>query len=239
MDYQVACPNCRANIGVMAPQIGTQMRCPHCKKLFLVGNPTERDPSMPLGRLFSFRCAQCHSRLEAYTSMSGQQAQCPTCGAEFTVPAAETQAAPERTGGTEPESEYAQPVHAYAAAGDKAPQIVHLDNGDRAIKCPRCGHVNPVTADNCARCAAPFTLEAAERPAKSSGGGFGTAALVLGIIGIPAFCTFVPSVLAIIFGVLALRAPVGAVGSSQRGQGIAGLVLGSLGLLFFAVRILA
>ncbi len=120
MDFQVTCPKCRANIGVMAVQVGHPIRCPHCAASILVADPAERDPSIPLGKVFSFRCSQCSCRLEAYTGMVGQRGQCPTCAAEFLVPTPDGAAV--RTGGTLPEQEYAQPVHAYAAAGQRAPK---------------------------------------------------------------------------------------------------------------------
>jgi hypothetical protein len=56
----------------------------------------------------------------------------------------------------------------------------------------------------------------------------------LGIIGLP-ICLFVPSALAIIFGVIGLRQIAQSQGStSGKGMGIAGIVLGSVGLLIAA-----
>ena len=236
MDYQVTCPKCRANIGIMAVQVGHPTRCPHCHTNFSVANPTERDPSIPLGKVFSFRCSQCSCRLEAYTGMVGQSGQCPTCAAEFRVPAPNTEAV--RTGGTQPESEYAQPVHAYAAAGGRAPKIIRLADDRQAIQCPRCGQVNDVTRNNCAQCAAPFTLDGAEQgPAPQAGGGFGLASLILGLISVPGGMLIVPPILAIVFGLLAFREP--AAGTSSRWQPILGIVLGALGLAIAAAYYIA
>jgi hypothetical protein len=194
-----------------------------------VANPAERDTSIPLGKVFSFRCSQCNCRLEAYTGMVGQVGQSPTCAAEFHVPPPNAQTV--RTGGTPPEEEYAQPVHAYAAAGQRAPKILRLADDRQAIQCPRCGHVNEVTRNNCARCAAPFTLEGAEQgPPPQSTGNFGLASLVLGIISVPAGITVVPPVLAIIFGILSFRQPAPPT-SPTRWQPILGIVLGALGLI--------
>jgi len=232
VDFQVTCSHCRANIGVMASQVGTEMSCPHCGKRVVIGDATPRDPSVPLGKLFSFRCAQCQSRLEAYTGMVGRRAQCPTCAVEFKVPPQEGQV--RRLGGTEPEAEYAQPVHAYAAAGDKAPEIVRLPSGQQAIRCARCRTVNSVDRDNCIQCAAPFTLEGSEQGAIPRAGGLATASLVLGIIGLVAFFAVLPPVLAIIFGLMALgeshRGP-----DSPRNTAIAGIVLGGIGIVLTAL----
>ena len=232
MDYQIICPHCGRSIGIMAVQIGRPMTCPHCRQRFQVGQPSAAGGTAVHGSLFTFRCDLCQSRLEAYSSMIGRRGQCPTCGAQFTVPAPTERA--RRVGGTEAEAEYNQPVHAFAAAGDKAPRIVTLPTGQKAIQCPRCKTANAVDRNNCRRCAAPFTLEGSEPP--TARGGISTAALVLGIIGLPLSFACIPSILAIIFGVLALR---GDEDGRRRGQGqaVAGLVLGILGLTFGVVLI--
>jgi len=232
MDYQIICPHCGRSIGIMAVQIGQSMPCPHCRQRFQVGQPSAVGGTAVYGSLFTFRCDLCQSRLEAYTSMVGRRGQCPTCGAQFQVPAPTERA--KRVGGTEAEAEYSQPVHAFAAAGDKAPKIITLPTGQKAIQCPRCKTANAVDRNNCRRCAAPFTLEGSEPP--TARGGISTAALVLGIIGLPLSFACIPSILAIIFGVLALR---GDEDGRRRGQGqaVAGLVLGILGLTFGVVLI--
>ena len=229
MDYQVACPHCRAHIGIMAVQVGQRMRCPHCHEGFNVADPQERDPSVPLGQVFSFRCTQCHSRLEAYTGMIGQSGQCPTCAVECIVRRLNEDAA--RAGGTEPEAEYRQPVHAYAAAGEQAPEILRLDNGAQAIRCPRCKTINEVNRNNCTHCSAPFTLEGAERAVPvGKGGSTDTAAMVLGVVGVVLFFIVVPSLLALVFGVIALMGKNANV-KGGRGMAIAGTTLGAIGLL--------
>ncbi|NQU75908.1 MAG: DUF4190 domain-containing protein [Planctomycetes bacterium] len=229
MEYQVTCPRCRANIGIMSVQVGLPMRCPYCHGQFSVSDPTERDPSVPLGRIFSFRCSQCNSPLEAYTGLIGRQVQCPTCAVQFEVPPPDGRI--KRAGGTELQTEYAQPVHAYAAAGDNAPKIVRLLDGRQAIRCPRCKAVNSVDANSCRTCAAPFTLEgAAESASAGRISGLGIASLVLGIIGLLTFFVFIPSVLAVVFGALGLREKKPGEASSWR-LAIAGLILGVLGLL--------
>ena len=227
MDYQVTCPHCRANIGVMAVHIGRMMHCPYCKRPMTVSSLTDRDPSIPLGRIFSFHCSQCGSRLEAYSSMVGQRGQCPTCAVQFEIPS--PGGGVERLGGTQAETQYAQPVHAYAAAGDKAPEIFRLPSGQQAIRCPRCHAVNSVDRNNCATCATPFTLEGAGESAQGRSGGLAVSSLILGIIGLPGFWAVAPSVLAVIFGLIVLLGK-GGYKESDRNQAIAGVILGVLGL---------
>jgi hypothetical protein len=59
------------------------------------------------------------------------------------------------------------------------------------------------------------------------------ASLVLGIIGIPAFCTVVVPFLAIIFGIIGLNQVGKSDGSGGGGRGlaIAGIVCGAIGVL--------
>lgn len=54
--------------------------------------------------------------------------------------------------------------------------------------------------------------------------------MVLGIISVPTCFIFVPSVLAVVFGIIALRQIGGNPGQAGRGQAIAGLVLGGVSL---------
>ncbi len=233
MDYQIICPHCGRGIGIAAARIGHAMACPHCGKSFQVGRPSAAGGADVHGSLFTFRCDLCQSRLEAYTSMIGRRGQCPTCGAQFTVPAPSERA--RRIGGTEAQAEYSQPVHAFAAAGDKAPKIITLPNGRKAIQCPRCKTANAIDRNNCRHCAAPFTLEGSE--AMGQGGGIGTAALVLGIIGLPLSFACIPSILAIIFGLLGLRRDDEGGHRGRQGQAVGGLILGLLGLTLGLVLI--
>lgn len=62
-------------------------------------------------------------------------------------------------------------------------------------------------------------------PPPAGTSGYAVAALVLGIAGALLFCTVIPSLLAIVFGHLALE-QTGATGRPGRGQAITGLVLG-------------
>jgi hypothetical protein len=58
------------------------------------------------------------------------------------------------------------------------------------------------------------------------------ASLVLGIVGIPSACFFVPPILAIIFGAIAMRTTNQATGQTAgQGLAIAGLILGTIGVV--------
>ena len=97
------------------------------------------------------------------------------------------------------------PVHAYAAAGERAPLILRAKDGKQTIKCPRCGGLSPITANNCKGCGMPFTMEGTTLEAAGTSNGFCVASLVLGIIGLPAACTVIPPILALIFGIIGYR----------------------------------
>ncbi len=61
--------------------------------------------------------------------------------------------------------------------------------------------------------------------------GFAVAALPLGIVGLPLFMLAVPSILAVVFGILGIR-QTGDGSRTGRGMAIAGLVLGLVGVAF-------
>src|SRR3954452_10414566 len=124
------------------------------------------------------------------------------------------------------------PVHAYAAAGERAPEIRRSDDGRQSIKCPRCQALSPITANNCKSCGMPFTMEGTTLEASGSSNGFCVASLVLGIIGIPAFCTVVTPLLAIIFGIIGYnQANKADVQASGKGMAIAGIICGVIGCI--------
>jgi hypothetical protein len=69
--------------------------------------------------------------------------------------------------------------------------------------------------------------------------GYCIASLVLGIIGLPSMCFFVPSVLAIIFGIVGLIQINRAGHTRGRGMAIGGIVTGAAGLLLFFAMMLS
>lgn len=73
-------------------------------------------------------------------------------------------------------------------------------------------------------------------PARTSG--LAVAALVLGLVGLLAWCTFVPSILGIVFGSIALG-PIRRGESRGRGFALSGIILGGIGLLAGAATVFA
>jgi DNA-directed RNA polymerase subunit RPC12/RpoP len=254
-----SCHICRTALSAESTQVGQLVRCPACKTTLrvpapqgvAVGTGDGAAPASPQisanissaaamatsrgsGRRFGFNCGYCSSRLEATEAMAAQEGQCPTCGNQITIPILD------RLGRLiDPKTRQIikqdpHPVHAYAAAGDRAPKITRDSQNRQWIICPRCSASSPITSNNCKSCGMPFTMEGTTIDASGAANGFCVASLVLGIIGLP-ICLFVPSALAIIFGVIGLRQIAQSQGStSGKGMGIAGIVLGSVGLLIAA-----
>src|SRR5204862_6436328 len=100
--------------------------------------------------------------------------------------------------------------------------------------------VSPITANNCKSCGMPFTMEGTTLEAAGTSNGFCVASLVLGIIGLPAFCTGITPILAIVFGIIGLSQVNKAGGSGGKGMAIAGMVCGAVGtiisVMFFLNR---
>ena len=65
------------------------------------------------------------------------------------------------------------------------------------------------------------------------------ASLVLGLVGIPLCFLFIPSVLAVIFGIVGLKQVKNDPTQTGRGPAIAGLILGSVALVLLALMVLA
>ena len=233
----VRCPTCRTTLRVPvnepagalvgagavadAPNLGTRMP-PRAR--FGAGIPG----GIKGGKRYGFNCGYCSSRLEATESMAGQQGQCPTCGNSIVIPILDRygRLIDPMTGKIIKQDPH--PVHAYAAAGERAPRIIHQPGGAQGIQCPRCSSVSPITSNNCKSCGMPFTMEGTTLEASGTSNGFCVASLVLGIIGIPAYCIAVPSLLAVIFGIIGLN-QVSKNEASGKGLAIAGLVCGVVG----------
>ena len=181
---------------------------------------------------YGFNCGFCSSRLEATESMAAQDGQCPTCGNNITIPILDRYGRLIDPKTREIIKQDPHPVHAYAAAGDRAPAILHSPDGKHIIKCPRCGSASPITANNCKSCGMPFTMEGTTLEAAGASNGFCVASLVLGIIGIPAACAFLPPILAIIFGAIGYNQVTKAgVEGGGKTMAIAGMILGVLGCM--------
>ncbi len=112
--------------------------------------------------------------------------------------------------------------------------------------CSKCGAQNPEGITTCQSCGAPLAIVASSpatavsatavpsSPPKESSG-LAVAALVLGILG---FFTGITSVLAIIFGAVAMSQTKKNLNLAGRGMAVAGFVMGivvvAFGLLFLA-----
>lgn len=193
-------------------------------------------PSRPVGvsgRRYGFLCGYCSSRLEAVESLAGQSGTCPTCGNSIIIPILDYRGRLIDPTSGEIIKQDPHPVHAYAAAGHKAPIIVQTEGTeDRYIKCPRCARNNALTSNNCQGCGLPFTMEGTVGDAVSGTNTWAVASLVLGIVGIPGCFFVVPPILALIFGGIAMRTTNQATGqTSGSGLAIAGLILGTIGLV--------
>lgn len=189
-------------------------------------------PRPAVGKRYGFNCGYCSSRLEATESMAAQEGQCPTCGNNITIPILDRYGRLIDPKTRQIIKQDPHPVHAYAAAGERAPTILRTKEGKQTIKCPRCAAMSPITANNCKGCGMPFTMEGTTLEAAGTSNGFCVASLVLGIIGLPAACVVLPSVLAIVFGVIGLnQIAKGGEAGGGKGMAIAGIVCGSLGAL--------
>ncbi len=247
----VRCPKCKSTMPVPAPdvyeaemaelQASGEEDNPQAKPVGPLGSSPAQVPALPdvqraaAGRRYGFNCQYCSSRLEATTQMAGQEGHCPTCGNTIIIPILDRygRLIDPMTGKVIKQDPH--PVHAYAAAGERAPLIERGADGHQYIRCPRCKSTNPIGGNNCKNCGMPFTMEGTTLEAAGGSNGFATASLVLGIIGLVTFCTVVVPVLAVIFGLIALRQTSGDNASTGgRGLAIAGLVCGAVGSLLAA-----
>src|SRR5687768_7935279 len=202
-------------------------------------NPYGFVPNRPAGKRYGFNCGYCSSRLEATESMAAQEGQCPTCGNTIVIPILDRYGRLIDPKTRQIIKQDPHPVHAYAAAGDRAPGILRAKDGRQMIRCPRCQGTSAITANNCKGCGMPFTMEGTTLEAAGTSNGFCVASLVLGIIGLPAACVVLPSVLAIIFGIVGFNqvSKTSGEGGGGKGMAIAGIVCGCIGALIGVLMI--
>ena len=238
---EFACSTCDTQLRAPAEAAGRIVRCPKCGQTMPVpaddgiafaeeaAPPPRLMPATPAvpGRRYGFNCQYCSSRLEANSALAGQEGHCPTCSNTIIIPILDRSGRliDPMTGKVIKQDPH--PVHAYAAAGERAPVIERGSDGHQNIRCPRCSTSSPIEANNCRNCGMPFTMEGTTLEAAGGGNGMATASLVLGIVGLPTSCTIVVPLLAVIFGILALRKPE----SGGKGMAIAGIACGGVGLL--------
>ncbi len=184
------------------------------------------------GKRYGFNCGYCSSRLEATEAMAAQEGQCPTCGNTIVIPILDRYGRLIDPKTRQIIKQDPHPVHAYAAAGDRAPRILRQNDGKQIIRCPRCSAASPITANNCKACGMPFTMEGTTLEAAGASNGFCVASLVLGIIGLPASCTFITPLLAVIFGIIGYTQVTKNGGEGGgKGMAIAGTSCGIVGCL--------
>jgi DNA-directed RNA polymerase subunit RPC12/RpoP len=259
------CHVCRTKLSAEEAQAGQLVRCPTCLTTLRVpaGAPQPaaavavgagadtssiRPPGSQSimagarsgGKRYGFNCGYCSSRLEATESMGAQEGQCPTCGNNITIPILDRYGRLIDPKTRQIIKQDPHPVHAYAAAGERAPQIQRGKDGSQTIRCPRCAGMSPISANNCKSCGMPFTMEGTTLEATGTSNGFCVASLVLGIISLPAFCTVIPNILAIIFGIVGYnQVTKSGVEGGGKGMAIAGIICGSISsviALFYLVR---
>lgn len=236
--FIVSCCRCERPVIVYDDWIDRDVGCPHCSSVMKVpqrsadGKPIRAKlPSGGGHRLFRFACGRCRSLLEAHTGMCYTRAQCPSCGARFEVPGVdpETGLTP-TTVEIEDDGENPMPLHAYGASGGLAPRIVNLSNGQSLIECPQCKMMNPVDANACTSCHAPFTLEGAQRVSNVDGAAVAAAlgADMVSLLSLASFYSWplaLGGVLAIGLGWFAYRRFAGAIIATMAVIGMAlGLV---------------
>jgi len=232
--FVMLCRRCERPLNVRREWVGRDVKCPHCDSVLRVPEPpsegrvvTARAPYLAPKRCFNFPCPRCECLLEGHTGMCGQPGTCPTCGSRFVVPHLGPGRQPDRAVLLEGEVADPTPLHAYAAAGREAPQIVQ-SGGQTWIQCPRCNARSPIDADDCAACGAPFTMEGAATMGLWRQQRHGSTAVMLGVISVFTFMFFVPALAAVWFGAWSTFTP-SAPGRSK--AGITGLVLGLVSLI--------
>jgi hypothetical protein len=218
--------------GFPAPPARPQLT-PASEVLSTQHSPLSTPPTAPAlrGRRYGFPCPYCSSRLEATESMASQAGTCPTCGNSILIPYLDSRGRlidPTTHQIIKPDP---HPVHAYAAAGHRAPTIIDKD-GQPMIECPRCKTPSPIAANNCRQCHLPFTMEGTAADAASFGDGWAVASLVLGLIGVLLICFPIPAILAICFGIVAIRrSNQNTGGQGRRTMAWIGIALGCIGVV--------
>lgn len=235
MSRVLDCPECIRLVTVSDDLLGRVMACPHCachftvpsadSKAISVARPVSNFPhSMHMVR-FTFSCMRCASILEGRGDLSGQKGRCPTCGAVFVVPRVDPatglalDAAQVADDGQLP-----TPMHAYATAGTKAPEIRQINDNELAIICPRCNRQCDIEANSCDSCGTPFTMDGAEAVARGGGeqNGLASTAITCSCLGL---CIPGLGVVGAALGVAAMR-KADEMGTARPGFGMAVAAIG-------------
>ncbi|MGO9115728.1 MAG: DUF4190 domain-containing protein [Thermoguttaceae bacterium] len=176
-------------------------------------------------------CESCNKSLSAPDTAAGKKAKCPACGTVMIVPIGVFE--DQEFGAASPEP----PAHEYNMIDDilgtTPSQSTDDSPGSRQEParraCPMCGEQVVAAAAKCRFCGAVFDPRLAGSPMHRGKGyqGFAVTSMVLGIVGIFAFCFGILfGVLAVIFGGVALNGMTRSRNSEGKGMAITGLVLG-------------
>lgn len=166
--------------------------------------------------------------------MAAQEGQCPTCGNTIVIPILDRYGRLIDPITKQIIKQDPHPVHAYAAAGDRAPRIIRQSSGQQTIQCPRCSSMSPITSNNCRSCGMPFTMEGTTLEAAGGNNPWCVASLVLGIIGIPTCFIPLAAVAALVCGGIGYNQVAGEDGDGGgKGMAIAGMICGAFSLLAF------
>ena len=252
------CHVCRTSLSAEASQAGQVQRCPTCRETVRVPMPktaasakvpargaaaaanTLRPGAQFMGRRYGFSCAYCSSRLEANESMAGQDGQCPTCGNQITIPILDRydRLIDPRT--KEIIKQDPHPVHAYAAAGARAPKIVRGEDRKQRICCARCGVNNPITANLCQGCGIPFTMEGATGVIQTRSNSLCASSLVVSLASLPLCFIVVPALIGICLGVAGLMQVnrESQPARSSQAQAIFGIVIGVVSLIIGVMHLM-
>lgn len=229
-----ACPYCQQSLDNVPPPVS------HLRSVMPdepVGASGKTAGAASPARRFQFPCRRCGSVLEASSDLTGRPGRCPTCSATFTIPQVDpASGVPAPIARAAADDELPTPMHAYAAAGHRAPRIVRAADGSTEIICPRCATASGVDADYCRTCGTPFTLDGAEAisSAARSAPPMAALSLALGLL----ICLPVGPV-AIVTGALGWRSSRRA---GRRGRGsimsAIGVLLGCFATLLWGMMLL-
>lgn len=242
--FTIICIYCNRHVLARESWIGRDVRCPHCSGVLRVpegvpGDPPvrARQPAFGANRYFNFACGRCKALLETHTGMCGQPGRCPTCAANFTIPYVDPDSGlPEGEAHVEDDGENPTPMHAYAASGGQAPQIVVGPDKISRIECPRCHGVSPIDADACAACGVPFTIDAAPSARDADVRTKAIAASVLGALALASPLTplfLVAGLIGAALGVVAIFTATKTVNLVMGLGGLAGALIGGVMFLYF------
>jgi hypothetical protein len=182
-------------------------------------------------------CLCCRSRLEVTASLAGAACKCPTCGIRFVVP----ESGQLETSGPEPVpvgevlAERIAP-HAYAAAGEMAPEVVDDAGGAPMIRCRRCGTINAIDANACRSCGIPFIVEAGVVEPVFPVDGWAVGSVILGVVCLATYYAPVVAAAAIATGLVAMRRARMHYSGAQRVAAWLGVVLGGLATVAYVVQ---